>query len=111
MPSDTHNDIARLEIAVNKVVRVDVLQAMELSIVDISPSVMVSEVKFTYQLPSQKQYSLDCELRMALNKEVLKRLAEAINHHCIETRFHTKPMGTRDTGPSLKLCVDVTATK
>jgi len=105
--SDTHNDIARFEIAVNKVVRMDVLQATELSIVNISPSVMVTEIEFTHQLPSQKQYSLDGELRMALNKEVLKRLAEAIDCHRIKTSFCTKPMDSRDTGPSLKLCVDM----
>ena len=35
MPSNTHNDIARFEIMVNEVARMDVLQAMELGIVDI----------------------------------------------------------------------------
>jgi len=38
MPSDAHNNITRFEIAVDKVARMDVLQATELSIVDISPS-------------------------------------------------------------------------
>jgi hypothetical protein len=52
VPSDTHDDIARFEIAVNEVARMDVLQATELGIVDISPSAVVSEVKFTHQLPS-----------------------------------------------------------
>ena len=92
---------------VNKIVRMDVLQATELGIADISPSVVVSEVEFTHQLPSQKQYSLDRELKMALSKEILKRLAKAINCHHIETSFCTKPMGTGDTSPSLKLCVDM----
>ena len=35
-PSNTHNNIARFEITVNEVVRMDVLQATELGIVDIS---------------------------------------------------------------------------
>ena len=64
MRSDTHKDIARFEVAVNKVVGMDVLQATELGIVDISPSVVVSEVEFTHQLPSQKQYSPDCKLEI-----------------------------------------------
>jgi len=105
--SDTYNDIARFEIAVNEAARMDVLQVTKLIIVNISPSVMVTEVEFTHQLPSQKQYSLDRELRMALNKEVLKGLAEAIDCHCIETSFCTKPMDPRDTGPSLQFCVDM----
>ena len=54
MCSDTHNNIARFEVMVNEVVGMDVLQVTELGIVDISPSVVVSEVEFTYQLPSQK---------------------------------------------------------
>jgi len=107
MLSNTHNDIARFEIAVNEAVRMDVLQATKLIIVNISPSVMVTEVEFTYQLPSQKQYSLDCKLRMALNKEVLKGLAEAIDCHRIKTSFCTKPMDPRDTSPSLQFCVDM----
>ena len=53
------------------------------------------------------QNSLDCELRVALNKEVLKQLAKAIDHHYIKASFHTKPMDSRDTGTSLKLCVDI----
>jgi len=68
---------------------------------------MVSEVEFTHQLPGQKRYSLDRELEAALNKEVLKRLAKVIDCHHIETIFRTKPMDSRDTGPSLKLCVDM----
>jgi len=105
--SNTHNDIARFEITVNKAARMDVLQAMKLIIVNISPSVMVTEVEFTHQLPSQKQYSLDHKLRMALNKEVLKGLAKAIDCYRIETSFCTKPMDPRDTGPSLQFCVDM----
>jgi len=107
MLSDTHNDIARFEIAVNKAARMDVLQVTKLIIANISPSVMVTEVEFTHQLPSQKQYSLDHKLRMALNKEVLKGLAEVIDCHHIETSFCTKPMDLRDTGPSLQFCVDM----
>jgi hypothetical protein len=107
MTSDTHNDIAGFEVAVNKVPRVDVLHAMKLGVVDISPSVVVSEVEFTHQLHSQKRYSLDRELGMALNKEVLEGLTETINHHCIEASFPAKPMDVRDTSPSLKLCVDM----
>jgi uncharacterized protein YlxP (DUF503 family) len=52
--SNAHNDIARFEIAVNEVAKMDVLQATELGIVDISPSVVISEVECTHQLPSQK---------------------------------------------------------
>jgi len=48
MTSNTHNEIARFEVAVNKVPRMDVLQATELGVVDISPSVVVSEVDFTH---------------------------------------------------------------
>ena len=76
-------------------------------LVDISPSVVVSEVEFTHQLPSKKQYSLDCELEMAVNKEVLEGLAKTVDRHCIEASFRTKPMDMRDAGPSLKLCVDM----
>jgi len=54
MLSDTHNNIARFEIAVNEAARMDVLQVMKLIIVNISPSVMVTEVEFTHQLPSPK---------------------------------------------------------
>jgi len=87
-----------------------VLQAMELGIVDMthmSPSAVVSEVEFTYQLPGQKQYSLGHERKVALNKEVLERLAKGIDCHHIITRFRTKPMDTRYTDPSLKLSVDI----
>jgi len=44
---------------------------------------------------------------MALNKQILKRLAKVIDHYRIETRFSTKPMDMGDTSPSLKLGVDV----
>jgi hypothetical protein len=107
MLSETHKHVARFEIAVNEVARMYVLQAMELGIVDMSPSAVVSEVKFTHQLPSQKHYGLGREDKVALNKEVLERLAKAIDHHRIATRFRTKPMDTRYTGPSLKLSVDI----
>jgi hypothetical protein len=82
-------------------------QVMELGIIDISSSVMDSKVKFTHQLPSQKHHSLDHEHKVALNKEVLKGLSKAIDHHCIITRFCTKPMDTRDTNTSLKPSVDI----
>lgn len=107
VPSETHNDVARFEIAVDEVVRMYVLQTMELGTVDISPSVIVSEVEFTHQLSGQKQYSLDREREMAFNKEVLERKTKAINRHRIETSFPTKPMDARDTGPSLELSVDI----
>ena len=107
MRSNTHKDIARFEVTVNEVVGMDVLQAMELGIVDISPLVVVSEVEFTYQLPSQKQYSPDRKLEMAANKEGLKGLAKTVDCHCIKASFCTKPTDTRDTAPSLKLCVDM----
>lgn len=91
----------------NKVLRMDVLQATELGIVDISPLVVVSDVESTHQLHSKKQYSVGRELAAAVNKEVLEGLAETIDHHCIEASFPAKPMDTRDTSPSLKLCVDM----
>ena len=91
----------------NEVARMYVLQATELVIVDISPSAMVSKVKLTHQLPGQKQYGLGRELKVALNKEVLKRLAQAIDRHRIVARFRAKPMDARDTDPSLKLSVDI----
>jgi hypothetical protein len=72
MPSNTHNNIARFEVAMNEVVRIDVLQAMELGIVNISLAVVVPEVEFTHQLLSQKQHSLGYKLEIAANKEVLK---------------------------------------
>jgi hypothetical protein len=105
--SETHNDVARFEIAVNEVARMYVLQATELGIVDMSPSTMVSEHEITHQLPGQKQYSLGCERKVALNKEILERLAKAIDRHRIVTTFCTKPMDTRYTSPSLKLSVDI----
>ena len=110
MCSDTHKDIARFEVAVNEVVGMDVLQATELGIVDISPSVVVSEVEFTYQLPSQKQYSPDHKLEMAANKKALKGLAKTVDCHYIKASFHTKPTDTRDTTPSLKLRIDMELT-
>jgi len=92
---------------VNEVVGMDVLQVTELGIVDISPLVVVSEVEFTHQLPSQKQYSPDHKLEMAANKEALKGLTKTVNCHCIEASFCTKPMDMKDTRPSLKLCIDM----
>ena len=68
MLSETHDDVARFEIAMNEVARMYVLQATELGIVDINPSVMASEVEFAHQLPGQKQYGLGRELKVALNK-------------------------------------------
>jgi hypothetical protein len=107
IPSDTHNDIARFEVTVNEVARMGVLQVAELGAVDVSLPVVVTEVEFTHQLPSQKQHSLDYELEIAANKEVLKGQAEAVDRHHIKARFHTKPMDMRDTSPSLKLCIDI----
>jgi hypothetical protein len=110
MLSETHNDVARFEITVNEVARMYVLQATELTHrrhLPISRGITVSAVEFTHQLPSQKQYGLGREHKVTLNKEVPKRLAEAIDRHRIITRFRTKPMDTRDTGPSLKLSVDI----
>jgi hypothetical protein len=84
-----------------------VLQTTDLGTIDISPSVVVSEVEFTHQLSGQKQYSLECECKTAFDEEVLERKAKAINRHRIETSFPTKPMDARDTGPSLELSVDI----
>lgn len=72
VPSDTHNDIARFEVTVNEVARMGVLQVAELGAIDVSLPVVVTEVEFTHQLPSQKQHSLDCELEITVNEEVLK---------------------------------------
>ena len=47
---------------------------------------------------------------MAANKEALKGLAKMVDCHCIEASFRTKPMDTRDTRPSLKLCIDMELT-
>jgi hypothetical protein len=105
--SETHNDVARFEIAVNEVARMYVLQTMELGTIDISSSVVVLEVEFTHQLSSQKQYSLDRERKTAFDEEVLQRKAKAIDRHCIKTSFPTKPMDTRDTSPSLEPSVDI----
>lgn len=88
----------------------DVLQVTELGIVDIGPSVMVSEVECTHQLPSQKWYCPDHKFEMALNKQILKRMAKALDHYCIKTRFSTEPMDTRGTCPSLELGVDMKLT-
>jgi hypothetical protein len=107
MLSETHNDVTRCDIAVNKVVRMYVPQVTELGIVDISSSVMDSKVELTHQLPGQKHHSLDCECKVALNKEVLKGLSKAIDHHHIITRFYTKPIDMRDTNTSLKPSVDI----
>jgi len=67
--ADAHNDVARFEIVVNEVATTDILQAKEL---DISPSVKASEIKYINQLPSQEQNSSSREMKMVVNKEVLK---------------------------------------
>jgi len=93
--SDTHSDIARFEVTVNKIARMDVLQVMELGIADISLRVVVSEVKFTYQLPSQKQYSLDCELKMALS-HIIQQYVDSIymkSHVQFYLCLHESPHG------------------
>ena len=79
---------------------------MKLDIAHIKPSVVTSEVKFTYKLPSQEQNSLDRELEMVVNKDVFERWAEAIDCHYIEVRFCAKIMYKRDADPSVKLLVD-----
>ena len=70
--ADAHNDVARFEITVNEVARMDILQATELDIADISPSVKASEIKYINQLPSQEQNSSSRKIKMVVNKEVLK---------------------------------------
>ena len=72
VPSNTHNDIARFEVTVNEVARMGVLQVVELGAIDVSLPVVVTKVRFTHQLPSQKQHSLDRELEIAVNEEVLE---------------------------------------
>jgi hypothetical protein len=69
-------------------------------------SVVTSEVKLTYELPSQEQNGLDRKLKTGANKEVIERWAEAIDCHCIEARFCAKIMHKRNAGPSVKLLVD-----
>ena len=51
----------------------------------INPSVVASEVKFTYELPSQGQNGLDRELVTGANKEVFERWTEAFNCQYIDT--------------------------
>ena len=80
---------------------------MKLDIAHINPSAVASEVRFTYELPSQGQNSLHRELKTRANKEVFERWAKAINCHYIEARFCAKPMYKRDAGPSFKLLVDI----
>jgi hypothetical protein len=79
---------------------------MKLDIAHINPSVVISEVNFTYKLPSQEQNSLDRELETGANKEIFERWAEAIDCHYIEARFCAKVMYKRDADPSVKLLVD-----
>jgi len=79
---------------------------MKLDIAHINPSVVTSEVKFTYKLSSQKQNSLDHELKIVANKDVFERWAKAIDCHYIEARFCAKIMYKRDANPSVKLLVD-----
>jgi hypothetical protein len=79
---------------------------MKLDIAHINPSVVASEVKFTYKLPSQEQNGLDRELKTGANKEVFKRWAEAIDCHYMESIVSAKPMHKRNAGPSVKLLVD-----
>lgn len=67
---------------------------------------MASEVKFTYELPSQEQDNLHRELKTGANKEVFERWAEAVEYHCIDTRFCVEPMHRRDACPSIKLLVN-----
>lgn len=67
---------------------------------------MASEVKLTYELPSQEQNGRDCELKTSVNKEVFERWTKAVHCHYIETRFEAKPMHKRDTNPSLKCLID-----
>lgn len=52
--ADAYDDVAGFEVTVNNVARMDVLQTTELDITDVNPSVKDTEVKFTYQLPSQE---------------------------------------------------------
>jgi hypothetical protein len=54
-------------------------------------------------LPSQKQNSFEHKVKIAANKEILKRWAETVNCHYIETRFCAKPMDKRDAGPFVEL--------
>jgi hypothetical protein len=59
-----------------------------------------------YQLYCQEQNSLERKTKMTVNKEVLQRPSEAIDHHRIEASFRTKPMDSRNTRLSIKLCID-----
>ena len=67
---------------------------------------MASEINYTYELPSQGQNGLDCELKTGANKEVFERWTESINCHYIEARFCAKIKRKRDPGPSVELLVD-----
>ena len=80
---------------------------MELGIADVNPSGTASDVRCTHQLHGQKQNGLHCELKVAMNKEIFKRLAEAVDHHRIKSSFRTKPMDMSNTSPSIERCVDL----
>jgi len=104
MLAGTHDDITRFKVAVNKVVRMDMLQATELPQHKLVRVMKMLHV--THQLASKQQDSSQRETKMALNKEVVEGRAKAFNHHRIEASFPTKPMDARDTNPSAKLHVD-----
>jgi hypothetical protein len=104
--ADTHDDIARFEIAVDEVVRMDKLQTTELDAADISRLVTACN-QITHQLLSQEQDGFDRELKTTANKEILEGCPETFNHHCIKAAFHAKPTDTGDSSPSKKLRIDM----
>jgi hypothetical protein len=91
---------------VDEVVRMDVLQAMELNAADIS-LLVTGWIQITHQLSGQKHDGFDSELKMTANKEIIKGWANILYHHCIKAIFHAKPMDTGDASPSTKLRIDM----
>ena len=79
---------------------------MKLDAAHISPLVVASEVKFTYELPSQEQNGLHQKLKTGVNKEVFEKWAEVVKCHYIEAKFCAEPMHRRDACPSIKLLIN-----
>ncbi len=104
--ADTRDNVTRFKVAVNEVVRVDILEVTELDGAEVR-QIITLEVKFTHKLARQEQDGSQSELKTVLNKEFRKGGAKAFGHHCIEASFCAKPMSTRDTNASLQLHVDL----
>jgi len=86
LSTDAHDNVARLDIAVNEVARVKVFQA-------------------TNQLTGEESNSLDSEFEVAMDEKVLQRLTQEIECHHIEATFCAKPTNARNAYPSGDLLV------